>query len=862
MARPYKTKGNDESTYESVREGGYFTNLFVLKDLSAALVLLGSIFFLVGAVHLYTEADTIKNDRSKLDGNFNDGTNGWLFLSLSYLSVFLSGIFALALWAMSQRDEKYKIVWPASERNDWMPIAWNGICDLLSLVACGGLTMLMYPAMPEGSILENHSDQATAAQRTIAWQIWYGITRFETETKDGGLGFNGWITLLMIAAIIRVVYIPVGMFFNHQRPFYLFPFCLPRTLCGGKEEVEPNEKEEFIAAPSAFMCCSAFAHNQLGAIANHRFVTHLFVMTGLILLHTHDYESRAVYVPWKTVQDENVKFKSYVLNPPRSPCAYENFKGLQIPKEDQTMAKSDTEGTWIEDADWKGCYASTDNLFPGGRVSGKEIDLDTELYLGTPPPIELHPQKPSCRNPSLFVTQDPGFFQELEDNSAKCAQNSGYTPQPGNEHALCSEKVDKSSCNAHTDTNTQSDEQQLETANVAEKNTANNELTAKLGAAYAAAAGVAASNTDATSATEAGSAAAATAELLKDTITAAMIASDGAIDDIALPDDLTEAQEEFVTLNAAKAAAAAVVEFFDVSNTDVGAPTAAMVAADASTYAFNAWSDHGPQTPDYNLSPHHLAAVIAVAGAAASVSEAQSAASAAANDSNDMIKDAITLATPQPTTPATPLTLPQEAKIAAAAIAAASGSHDDFAGDAAMVVAKKTATALADDMSTQHPDSPCQWIPATTASSKPAGLKEDYGRVARLRGLRMNQFHCYGNQTDAYSKEKNMENRPFKSNTPVQKAKAIGGVVPYEADDTTWVAQAYTCCGGLDTVEETTDTNDLGYTMYQMSCLFIAGAVVYLLAALAIFIAYVAYNIDPTPSSVPKSTSQYNFSPI
>ena len=122
----------------------------------------------------------------------------------------------------------------------------------------------------------------------------------------------------------------------------------------------------------------------------------------------------------------------------------------------------------------------------------------------------------------------------------------------------------------------------------------------------------------------------------------------------------------------------------------------------------------------------------------------------------------------------------------------------------------------------------------------------------------MNQFKCYGNTTTTSA----TENRPFMSDTSAIKARLIGGVPAFQADNTAWTMPAPTCCVGANTVKDSTDMNDLGYKMYQLACLFITAAVLSILASLALFAAHVAYNIDPTPSSVPKAESQLNFSPI
>lgn len=427
--RPYKLSNADD--YNILDSSHlYFTRFVWVRDFFVAgLYLAGAVCTLVGAVFLYYEAEVLKKDVVYADGDYKDGLIGWTLFYTGFVCCAVSNIVAVALTVTSHFAREVEMWWPEGEPRDLIRQTLNALCDIVSAVFA--MEVMRRYERDFDDITSTTPPNVAAAKRTIQWQIFYGVERFEnapTSASMTTMGYDDVMFGLMVVFGVRLASIVLVSIVGQEKPFYLFPFCLNRNACKacglGFEATtladEPREViESYIPAPcTAGGIFSRYIHNHLGAVRNHVHVFAILYFAAFLMLvvwkdenpHAHG------YVPWKEFREANGP--SPALNVPQ--CEYENVRGLPF---DHNKNHQD----WIPD-EWKKYCPTSQGAYPAKTSTWWQPDRFTSTSATTHSshgaalgyPVGPSSSTSSCRQPSLYVIQDPAFFLGTPPNKASC----------------------------------------------------------------------------------------------------------------------------------------------------------------------------------------------------------------------------------------------------------------------------------------------------------------------------------------------------------------------------------------------------------------------------------------------------------
>lgn len=308
--------------------------------------------------------------------------------------------------------------------------------------SCAGVHAVDLSVLKEldcGSVDRNHC----AKHRVVAYQIVYGVRRFATPdmgipaTGD----FMGAQMMLFVIFSVKLLHsVFFAWFFTHEKPLYCFPFCFHRSLCGmfgrrcGREETEAeteraeadpdaghtkqvnsDEPADFVAdpdnnvnVPRIITCGGVFSDkltNHLGAVRNHYHLGHLLFWLGflIIVVQQTDPATRG-YVPYKHTRDKTNPARNllppYMISNanPETPCAHVHTTEWIRDRVTQTKF-----GAGYEDGDAASIAAT---LATFDNVMG-EAGPDRQVY-------DFKPEQITFSSPSIYALQDPRFFWPYE----------------------------------------------------------------------------------------------------------------------------------------------------------------------------------------------------------------------------------------------------------------------------------------------------------------------------------------------------------------------------------------------------------------------------------------------------------------
>ena len=471
-ARPFKMAGSDADEYNCMKNPTkYFSNCVCVRDWIVGLYqVVSAILLLVGASHLLEEARVLKTDTVYNDGNYNRGLVGWHLFFSAFIISLVADVCALLLDIGACVRPSIKVWWPESEMRDIGCHITSFVCNLLACIFSMSIINIMRRDF--GDIDDKTPHNIAAAKRTVGWQLFYGVERFgETPHDEHMMTVDTAIMGMLVVYTLRVVYILFAWFFVGEKPLYLFPFCCHRNnpihkAVGAKEEptedgvthTDSKKDEVYIAAPWG-NCGGAFSeyvHNQLGAIHMHKHVYSILFFAGFLVLATHDTDKYNGYVPWPT---EMTKGGFGAVSLTSRQCEYTNNSGLTTSAFAETTSGAvQMATTWITE-DWTTCpikqtyTAGRAQLatFPGGTTTQAEwkvlADAYNDMTTATTVPSK---QITSCRNPSLYVVQDPGLFLGTMpvDHSHKCTRKDKTSGSDDPSEAKCNAATTKATCDA------------------------------------------------------------------------------------------------------------------------------------------------------------------------------------------------------------------------------------------------------------------------------------------------------------------------------------------------------------------------------------------------------------------------------
>ena len=395
-ARPYKLTDTDE--YHITRCENYCPGGTWSRDWAVGLFdLVGHLLLLAASVFFVREAHVLKFDQLRPDGNYNDGLIGWTLLYTAFILMAISEVVAIVLTvtAYCMPGRNIQAWWPDGDRRSLA----RQVIHLASHVAAAVFTMAIMSLMARdfSDLTDDMTPQDTAARRTIQWQLFYGVDRFAADTAAGSpMTYDHAIVGMTIVFAVRTAYILVSWFLTHEKPFYLFPFCLNRATCtyvhpslgGEDDDAAVKTDAEYVECRS--LSCggffSGYLHNQLGAVRNHLHLGTLLYLAAFAVLAMHNggNADRRTFAPSGDTQTAN---NANVAK--TTPCAYENNLGLMT-----TEKRPDT---------WKNCPA----------IGARTWDSAAA------------PDNTNCLQPSLYAVQDYRYFNSTTANAGRIGHFMG-----------------------------------------------------------------------------------------------------------------------------------------------------------------------------------------------------------------------------------------------------------------------------------------------------------------------------------------------------------------------------------------------------------------------------------------------------
>jgi hypothetical protein len=438
----------------------YFFNMVWVRDIFVALThVVGAVLVLAGAVNFAREANFLKYDDVRAEGNYDNGHMAWVLWCAGYSMITASNGVAFALTIMviwRGKQSRVYIWWAEREPKDAGRLALLFVTNLLVAIYSGASAAVhaVDLSVLEGLDCDSVDRHQCAKHRVVAYQIVYGVRRFATPDMGMPGDFMGAQTALFVVFSIKLLHSAFfAWFFTHEKPLYCFPFCFHRSLCAmfgrrcGREETEAeteraqaqpgegqtkgvNEErpaeykadpDNAIPVPKIMTCGGIFSGkltNHLGAVRNHYHLGHLLFWFGflIIVMQQADPATRG-YVPYKDVREKSNPARAtlppYALSnaDPNAPCAHVHT----------------TE--WIRDLVTQGKFGVNYKASDADSIASSLATVDTALGLGGGQPVyDFKLDQITFSSPSIYALQDPRFFWPYEGVASASRQREFSHP--------------------------------------------------------------------------------------------------------------------------------------------------------------------------------------------------------------------------------------------------------------------------------------------------------------------------------------------------------------------------------------------------------------------------------------------------
>jgi len=438
----------------------YFVSMVWVRDIFVALThVVGAVLVLAGAVNFAREANFLKYDDVRAEGNYDNGHTAWVLWCAGYSMITASNGVAFALTIMAiwrgKRSRVY-VWWAEREPKDAARLVMLFVTNLLVAIYSGASAAVhaVDLSVLEGLDCGSVDRHQCAKHRVVAYQIVYGVRRFATPDMGMAGDFMGAQTALFAVFSIKLLHsVFFAWFFTHEKPLYCFPFCFHRSLCAmfgrrcGREETEaeteqaqaqPGEGQtkdvnaegsaEYVAdpdnaipVPKIMTCGGIFSGkltNHLGAVRNHYHLGHLLFWFGflIIVMQQADPATRG-YVPYKDAREKSnparTSLPPYAISnaDPNAPCAHVHT----------------TE--WIRDLVTQTKFGVNYKASDVNSIAASIASIDTALGIGGGQPVyNFELDQITFSSPSIYALQDPRFFWPYEGVASASQQREFSHP--------------------------------------------------------------------------------------------------------------------------------------------------------------------------------------------------------------------------------------------------------------------------------------------------------------------------------------------------------------------------------------------------------------------------------------------------